>query len=485
MAGKDYIAHIAYAFEDPLFSDWFQTSQTYYGGLSFAEFMNKIRSHWLAAGWEKDLAHKVHNSEQGSTSFCDFAMSIHHDNLLLKNTKYHLSPLQLHTQIESNLSHELLSAYDHYKEKHNSDSDMDNENDALGDDDATAAAESAAQKAENHLEVFIQLLIRLDDKVHEESASCQKEAEDALWKLKHSGSTAGLSESSCKASNTHAGQQLSTQSGSVSMKSTLTTLSASQGHPPKLTECEHQYLGAHSGCKKCCNFYMAAGHACEFPRRENYIERNMNTVNVARTRLGLVPLPVPSDKISLPVASISTMIPPAPSTILPVLPVAAVMGMTAYPVASIGHPNNTHNMLMDGVRDLSRDSNDSVSNYVPFCVPHLVWHCAIDDPSSSTRLHVEALIDHGSPIVLINQKLVSLLQLHARVLPQPLSVSTAFFDNSTAASSTPMNLTHWVKLKLHDRKIFYSAWTVRMLIASNLCHNIILSLPLCIIMTLL
>ncbi|KAF8240300.1 hypothetical protein L208DRAFT_1113073, partial [Tricholoma matsutake] len=107
---------IAYAFEDPLFSDWFQTSQTYYEGLSFSEFMAKVRSHWLAAGWEKDLAHKVHNSKQGLISFCDFAMSICCDNLLLKNTRYHLSPAQLCTQIELNLSHKLLSAYDHYKE---------------------------------------------------------------------------------------------------------------------------------------------------------------------------------------------------------------------------------------------------------------------------------------------------------------------------------------------------------------------------------
>ncbi|KAF8236094.1 hypothetical protein L208DRAFT_1023468, partial [Tricholoma matsutake] len=76
----------------------------------------------LAAGWEKDLAPKVHNSKQGSIPFCDFMMSICRDNLLLKNTKYHLSPLQLRTQIESNLSHELLSAYDRYKEKHDSES---------------------------------------------------------------------------------------------------------------------------------------------------------------------------------------------------------------------------------------------------------------------------------------------------------------------------------------------------------------------------
>lgn len=97
-------------------------------------------------------------------------MSIRCDNLLLKSTKYHLLPLQLHTQIESNLSHNLLSAYDHYKEKHDSASDSDGENNPPEDNnDATAATETVARKAENCLELFIQLLIRLDNKVH----SCQ------------------------------------------------------------------------------------------------------------------------------------------------------------------------------------------------------------------------------------------------------------------------------------------------------------------------
>ncbi|KAF8228063.1 hypothetical protein L208DRAFT_1489950, partial [Tricholoma matsutake] len=183
----------------------------------------------LAAGWEKDLACKVCNSKQGSISFCDFAMSICHDNLLLKNTKYHLSPAQLHTQIESNLSHELLSAYDHYKEKHNLGSDTDDENDMPADGNATATAEVTARKAENQLEVFIQLLIRLDNKVHEESASYQKEAEEALQKLKRSGLTAGLSESSRCAPYTCTQQQPSSQMTTTGTKPTSTVLLSTQG----------------------------------------------------------------------------------------------------------------------------------------------------------------------------------------------------------------------------------------------------------------
>lgn len=193
----NYVAHIAYAFEDSLFSDWFQTSWNYYEKLSFTEFMTKVHAHWLTAGWEKELTRKVHNTKQGVTPFRDFSTNIRHDNLLLKNTKYHLSPAQLQTQIESNLSHDLLHAYDLHKEGIDSESESNNENVAPGvDEDPAAVAEASARKAEHRLEDFVQMLIKLDDKVHEENASHQKEAEDAIRKLKHTGSSARLAESS-------------------------------------------------------------------------------------------------------------------------------------------------------------------------------------------------------------------------------------------------------------------------------------------------
>jgi hypothetical protein len=66
---KDYVTQTAYAFEDPLFSDWFQTSQEYYESLSFADFMSRVRARWLTPGWEKELARKVRNLKQGATPF--------------------------------------------------------------------------------------------------------------------------------------------------------------------------------------------------------------------------------------------------------------------------------------------------------------------------------------------------------------------------------------------------------------------------------
>lgn len=151
------------------------------------------------------------------------------------------------------------------------------------------------------------------------------------------------------------------------------------------------------------------------------------------------------------------------------------MGMTMYPVASIGHPTNEHNTLMSNNGNLSRDSNDSVNNLVLFSLPHLIWRCAADDPESSARLHVDALIDHGSPVVLIDEGLACHLQLWLHSLPQCFPVSGAFSNDPSLPAS--ITLTHWVKLKLHDRDNSYSARTVHALVTPKLCHKIILGLP--------
>ena len=168
---KNYISHIVYAFEDAMFSNWYRTSKTYYKSLSFETFMSKVRTRWLPRGWEKDLARKVRNLKQGNMSFRDFSTIAHQDNLLLKNTKHHLSPQHLKGQIEANLSQALLATYDHYKDMNKDDSghDLDEENTSPNTDAATCKAEAA-------LEELVQVLIKLDDNVHNR----RKEVEDAV-----------------------------------------------------------------------------------------------------------------------------------------------------------------------------------------------------------------------------------------------------------------------------------------------------------------
>jgi hypothetical protein len=150
--------------------------------------------------------------------------------------------------------------------------------------------------------------------------------------------------------------------------------------------------------------------------------------------------------------------------------------MSTYPFTSV-YLANESSVLTAGDSDLSHDSNDSVRTRIPFLLPHLVWECAIDshDVSSLSHVPISALIDHGSPPVLIDQSLVDRLHLPARLLPRPFLVSGAFFNDSD--NSSHVSLTYWVKLKLHDHNDWYSARTVRAIVAPNLCHPVILGLP--------
>jgi hypothetical protein len=44
---KNFVKHIVYSFEDPLFSDWYQSQQELLSILSFAEFMVTVCARWL------------------------------------------------------------------------------------------------------------------------------------------------------------------------------------------------------------------------------------------------------------------------------------------------------------------------------------------------------------------------------------------------------------------------------------------------------
>lgn len=194
----------------------------------------------------------------------------------------------------------------------------------------------------------------------------------------------------------------------------------------------------------------------------------MATVNSAHKCLGLSTLPIPGDETLLLVAAISANLPAAPTCCS-----HCNSSSPAGHTASISQPTNEHDVLLGDTRNLSHDSDNLVS--VPFSIPHIVWNCAIDNPIFHHHLNVEALIDHGSPIVLIDQELVSHLQLHLHTLPQVFPVSGAFSKDPSV--TTLILLTNWVKLKLHDHNSLYSPCTVCMLVALNLCHQIILGLP--------
>jgi hypothetical protein len=362
-----------------------------------------------------------------------------------------------------------------------SDDESDKENKTADDANAGTMTKTALDtlKAETKLQSFINTLTKLDQKLMEDRNARRRDAEEAARSLKRSGSAVSLSDAARRAPNTHA--QTSTSS-----RTQMPPPSSFSLRPLKLTERERKYLETHNGCKKCRRFYLPDGHPCKFPVGDGYVEHTMVSVNEARKCIKLPALPIPRDEQLSSVASVanmssssSTFFSPAPAQPMAApgtMPVAAMMGMSAYPVASVCPPNKS-SILGGSDGDLSHDSNDSVSNRIPFFLPHLVWNCAIEshDPSCISRIPIAALIDHGSGPVLIDQELVSRLQLPLRLLHKLFPVSGAFCNGSN--SSPQISLMHWVKLKLHDCNNWYSARTVHALVAPSLCHPIILGLP--------
>jgi hypothetical protein len=216
LEAKGYIDHIVYSFEDPLFSDWYQSQQDLLSILSFTDFMAKVRARWLPKRWQQDLACKVRSTKQNKTAFSDFIDSLRRDNLLLKGSQFHLSPSQLHTQIESNISPELAASFDRWKDNHKSSEDeSEKENDAPIDPVASAAdnllkSASSALKAEAKLQSFVDTLTKLDQKLVEDRNAQKCDAEDATRSLKRSGSSVGLSDASRRAPYTRNGSTSNT-----------------------------------------------------------------------------------------------------------------------------------------------------------------------------------------------------------------------------------------------------------------------------------
>jgi hypothetical protein len=330
-----------------------------------------------------------------------------------------------------------------------SEDESEKENDAPVSPVAAAAANlmktaSDALRAETKLQSFVDTLTKLNQKLIEDRNAHKCDAEDTAQSLKHSGSTIGLSDAS---RHVPYSRNLAASSSRIPPPSS----SSSSSQPPKLTDCERKYLEMYNGCKKCCNFYMPENHSCKFPTGDGYIECSMTMVNDAHKRIKLPALPVPREEVVTTVGAVSNIagFPPQPAGAPPPLPIASVLGMSSYPITSV-YPPNDSSVLAASDSDLSRDSNDSVRTHVPFLLPHLLWECAVDSHNISSLSHVpvSALIDHGSPPVLIDQSLVNRLHLPTHLLPRPFPVSGAFFANTDKSSH--VSLTHWVKLKLHD-----------------------------------
>ena len=106
---------------------------------------------------------------------------------------------------------------------------------------------------------------------------------------------------------------------------------------------------------------------------------------------------------------------------------------------------------------------------------HLIWTCCIDVLATCTPTPIKALINNGSPPVLISSDLTDLLCLMPCPLFKPLSVSGTFNKNSTT-SSTPLILIHYCRLLVQSMDTAWESCMLNTVICPSLHMDLILEL---------
>jgi hypothetical protein len=333
-------------------------------------------------------------------------------------------------------------------------------------DPSLAAACDDEKINDRDLDSWIDAVKTFNEKIARATHRQKAFAEEAVARatLKRNGKAAGLSEQ---------GRTYVRNTNTPSMMSNTdnTCMTGPTSTGPKLlrtTPSEHVLLNDFEGCVKCRRFF--AGHRArnctnDFPSPAGYRTLTMDDVNTARCR-------GQKTVASIQVGSSSTNADPTQQS----------FASSSASVVTAVMPAIPSSVLRGDRGNLSKDSDDSVSATpptvpfsVPFSAPHLLWNCAVQDPSTLADVPLTALMDNGSHVVLIHANLADCLKLRCHLLPVPMPIDLALYPNPNKSSA--VTLTEWVKLKLSDRNGYWSPRTVRAVVAKDLCHDVILGLP--------
>ena len=110
----------------------------------------------------------------------------------------------------------------------------------------------------------------------------------------------------------------------------------------------------------------------------------------------------------------------------------------------------------------------------PFSRPQFLWKCCVNGPLVDLPLEVDALIDNGSSLVLIDKGVVMQLGLQTHQLHRPVSVGTAFSSSSMPQKAT---VSRYINLSLSSIDSRFHSCTVCAIVVPSLCKPIILSVP--------
>ncbi|KAG2335773.1 hypothetical protein BDR05DRAFT_1006460 [Suillus weaverae] len=204
---KNQVRMIAFGMLDPRLHTWYLAQRVTLDAGTFDEYMTVLKDAWLETHWDTKLRKKVLGSQQGTRPFYEWALELQNQNALLYGNPAHLDDVQLHNQLEANLCDEL-----------------------------TTPVLRAKLASTLTLKKWIEEVRHLDDKRLEDLSTHRKFTEDYY-----------------KSKRTSSSNQPSTKTTSSSRTSTYTS-SACLG---ALTVAEHTLLADHSGCFKCCKFYVS------------------------------------------------------------------------------------------------------------------------------------------------------------------------------------------------------------------------------------
>jgi hypothetical protein len=417
---SEQVSKILNNFDSAEIANWASNNEQSLTAGSFNSFMDQLKKKFLPHNWEDDLV-QTQIAFQGQSAFLKWINDVRRANAELGAAKsdYFIADDAFRRHVIPRLSPDLRRCYESHNVRVNN-------------------STSGSLDAISDLEAWLERINILDQDVQARQAelqALQTKAKPRTYNPSSSGST----------SNAPSNPQ-----------SSSTTLVAAV---PKLTADERALLMTHQGCLKCRVFY--AGHfadkcsaerpsieQCKKVTKENAIkaqaafEKRKGTANVV---------------------------------------VAAVFGSDSDTSsdADNGYGANEYVHAYDATAPVLPPSLPSPPDSSLLSPPdspfprHLEWSCTLDTPNGLSDSPVDALIDCGSPPVLISSKLVDKLGLKRRRLLHPLNASPAFSSDSSSGTS---QFGEYCKIRVQSNDSLWKARTVRAIIVPNLHAPLILGL---------
>jgi hypothetical protein len=203
----------------------------------------------------------------------------------------------------------------------------------------------------------------------------------------------------------------------------------SSSHLESLTETERTLLMKHRGCFKCRKFYVThQSKECTDGAPDTSSYKTLTEADAIAAK-------------------------PKAGTVAAVGPIGAVMPST---------------VLDDG-----SDSEDEMC-VAPFETAHFIWPCLFTGPSSNSFERVDALIDHGSHLVLIDESVVNKLGLRKRKLHTKIEANSAFMNDS---SSSTFSFSEYILLSPSSINHDWTSCTIHAIIAPSLAVPLLLGGP--------